>query len=642
MLLIRRTASALITALLLLLALAAVPAQASGEEPAGGAAIGEIVIATAGAMTLTGLLLGLGWAHRTGRTQLLARAAAASERRWGIPGWAALPSVVSALSLIVALLGMYWDISLHIDDGRDAGPLANPAHYLILAGLFGVFISGFLAIVLPSGRTGPSAVRISRDWHAPLGGVMLLACGAFSLAGFPLDDMWHRLFGQDVTLWGPTHLMLIGGAALTLIGRAVLMVEGVRARRATAGSEPVAQPRLLRLQHALLAGGFLIGLSTFQAEFDFGVAQFRFLFQPVLIALAGATALVTVRIWAGRGSAFLAVGLFLALRGFVAFTVGPVLGETTPHFPLYLAEAALVELVALRVSTDRPLAFGAVCGAVIGTVGLAVEWGWSHVWMPLPWPSALLPEAALLGLAAALAGGLIGGFIGAALSADERPLHRPRVRPAIPAVATLVVAAIVGYGLVTAPEAGVTARVSLADARSGPDRAVDATVTVDPPSAARDAEWLTATAWQGGGFVVDRLERVRDGVYRTTTPIPVNSDWKAMIRLHRGRSLLALPVYLPEDRAIPAAGVPADATFTRPFASDKKILQREAKDAAPWLALVGYSVVLAIALAVIALLGWGLSRMAATAHGARRSGERPPAPTAGAPRSARPPAPARA
>ena len=41
---------------------------------------------------------------------------------------------------------MYWDISLHIDNGRDAGPLANPAHYLILAGLFGIFTAGFLAI----------------------------------------------------------------------------------------------------------------------------------------------------------------------------------------------------------------------------------------------------------------------------------------------------------------------------------------------------------------------------------------------------------------------------------------------------------------------------------------------------------------
>ena len=126
---------------------------------------------------------------------------------------------------------MYWDISLHIDDGRDAGPLANPAHYLILFGLFGIFAAGFLAIVLPEGRPSRAAVRISGDWYAPLGGIAMMASSAFALIGFPLDDVWHRIFGQDVTLWGPTHLMLIGGAGLTLIGSCILIVEGRRARR---------------------------------------------------------------------------------------------------------------------------------------------------------------------------------------------------------------------------------------------------------------------------------------------------------------------------------------------------------------------------------------------------------------------------
>ena len=58
----------------------------------------------------------------------------------------------------------------------------------------------------------PDGDPAHRDWYAPLGGVLIAAAGGFALIGFPLDDVWHRLFGQDVTLWGPTHLMLIGGA----------------------------------------------------------------------------------------------------------------------------------------------------------------------------------------------------------------------------------------------------------------------------------------------------------------------------------------------------------------------------------------------------------------------------------------------
>src|SRR3954452_17367107 len=156
-----------------------------------------------------------------------------SEPASGLPGWAALPAGLAGGSLLVALLGMYWDISLHIDQGRDPGPLANPAHYLILVGLYGVFAAGCLPLALPEEKPGPAAIRITRDWYVPVGGVLTAGCGGFALLGFPLDDMWHRLFGQDVTLWGPTHLMLFGGAGLTLIGQAILLAEGLRFRGVT-------------------------------------------------------------------------------------------------------------------------------------------------------------------------------------------------------------------------------------------------------------------------------------------------------------------------------------------------------------------------------------------------------------------------
>ncbi len=247
---------------------------AQGTEPAGGAATGEIMIATGAAMVVTIALLVLGMGHRSGKVGLLDFAGGIGTRITGLPGWVAFPSGLATVSLVTAVIGMYWDIALHIGVGRDEGPLANPAHYFILAGLFGIFAAGFFAIVMPKDKPGPTAIRIGKDWDAPLGGVLICACGAFSLIGFPLDDVWHRLFGQDVTLWGPTHLMLIGGAAMTLVGIAVLLVEGAR----NVGARSL--PLILTVP---LCGGLLLGLATFQAEFDFGVPQFRFVFQPILI-----------------------------------------------------------------------------------------------------------------------------------------------------------------------------------------------------------------------------------------------------------------------------------------------------------------------------------------------------------------------
>ncbi|MBC6462472.1 hypothetical protein HKK72_32125, partial [Actinomadura sp. HBU206391] len=248
---------------------AATAGLSAAQEPAGGASLDQVLIGSGAATLLTAGLLVLGFGHRSGRIPALARLAGWSQHGLGrgLPGWAALPSVLSLVSLVTALLGMYWDISLHISRGRDEGPLANIAHYPILIGLFGIFTAGVLAVVLPKGeRPGTAAVRITRDWHAPVGGVLLAGAGFYALLGFPLDDIWHRIFGQDVTLWGPTHLMLIGGAGLSLVALMVLEREGRHSRGDRAGT-PV-RPWARTGRRAAISGGLLIGLSVFQAEYD--------------------------------------------------------------------------------------------------------------------------------------------------------------------------------------------------------------------------------------------------------------------------------------------------------------------------------------------------------------------------------------
>ncbi len=198
---------------------------ASSTPPAGGAATSDVIYATAGAMVVSVLLLGPILLYKLGRFPALGRLADVAERVTKLPGWAALPGTFLAVTLLIAVFGMYWDISLHIDQGRDPGPLANPAHYFILAGLFGVLLAGVLGIALPK-RPTRTSFEIAPGWYAPIGAQMIAICGASSLAAFPLDDIWHRIFGQDVTLWGPTHLMLIGGASLSVLGAWALHAEG--------------------------------------------------------------------------------------------------------------------------------------------------------------------------------------------------------------------------------------------------------------------------------------------------------------------------------------------------------------------------------------------------------------------------------
>ncbi|WP_245666958.1 hypothetical protein [Actinomadura latina] len=576
-------------------------------KPAGGAALDQILIASTGAAALTAVLLVFGWGHRTGRITALSRLAALAQRGAGrgVPGWAALPLQVAMVSLLIALLGMYWDISLHISHGRDEGPLANIAHYPILIGLFGIFTAGVLAVVLPKGeRPGAASVRITRDWHAPAGGVLLAGAGFYALLGFPLDDVWHRIFGQDVTLWGPTHLMLIGGAGLSLVAMMILEREGRRA--SPAADQPPGWIRYAR--RCMLGGGLLIGLSVFQAEYDFGVPQFRLVHQPLLIALAAGCALVAVRLWAGRGAALLAVAFYMLVRGGVSVAVAGVIGELWAAVPLYFAEALCVEIAALALAR-RPLATGAVSGLLIGTAGFGAEYAYGQAAFRLPWTPDILAE----GMAMAVAGGVAGGLCGALLAeglAGRTP--RPAVARGIFAGAILAVSAAVANGLIIDVPAGRTATVTLTDVRGdAAHRTARARIEFSPAGAVDGPAWVTVTGWQGKGLHVDHLVRERQGVYRTSEPMPLHGSWKTLIRVHDGRTLAGVPVYMPADPAIGARELPAPARFTRDVQSERSVLQRELKTDVPgWLWAVCSAVVLACTLALVIALGWGVARIA--------------------------------
>jgi hypothetical protein len=156
---------------------------------------------------------------------------------------------------------------------------------------------------------------------------------------------------------------------------------------------------------------------------------------------------------------------------------------------------------------------------------------------------------------------------------------------------------------------GSRATVSLREVTPPPERTVAATVRLDPPDTADDAEWFNATAWQGRGSVVGELRKVAPGVYRTTKAIPVYDNWKSTLRLQKGAKVASVPVFMPADDAIPVEEIPARPRFTRRFVLDKENLQREQKEGVSSALVVGaYLLVLAIGLGLAAALAWGLSR----------------------------------
>jgi hypothetical protein len=580
------------------------------EPSARGAGLNQVIGLSIAAMVITLLMLWVGYAHRTHRITWLARIADKLGQIFHRPSWVALPVLVYTTSIICALFGFIWDVSWHIGNGRDPGPLANPAHYFIIIGLFGIFLGGMTAIVLPFDRPGPAAVRITRNWHAPVGGVLMAGCGLYAMTGFPLDDIWHRIFGQDVTLWGPTHLMMIGGACFSLF--AVLMLE--REGEAKEGDD-VHHGVFITFLRYLSFGGMFIGLSVYQIEYDFGVEQFRLVLQPMMIAFAAAVAAIAARITMGRGAAMISALFAIALRGGVALIVGPILGAPINWFPLYLGPAVVVELLALTPLLKRPLVFGAIAGLGVGTAGLWLESLWIGTVYHYPWPVSMWGEALAMAVPVAVLAGLCGALFGMVLTGQRLP-SRP-IGISIVVVTVLAVGGAVANGLHIVVPQQDSATITLTDLPSAAgQRMVSADVQLTRPDmVGTQPDWVTILSWQGRmenqrGLVIDRLERVGLGHYRSTQPVPVWGSWKTLLRVQDGYTMTGVPIYEPADDAIPAPEVPALSSIQRPFVQEVTILQRERDQNAPaWLFTAGSILVLIFTLMVIAGLTWGAGRL---------------------------------
>jgi hypothetical protein len=407
-----------------------------------------------------------------------------------------------------------------------------------------------------------------------------------------------------------------------VIGLVILYREGVLAARERVGTAheivplvrvPAIVDQLIeRLHYATLGGGILAALSIFQGEFDYGIPQYRLVFHPILIAGMAAFALVAVRALAGPGMALLAAGWFIVIRGVITLLVGPVFGESVASFPLYLAEAAIVEVVAVvLVARARPYRFGVVAGGLIGSLGVLAEYGWSHVWFPLEWPVDMLPTAIAYSVPVGVACGIAGAFLYCGL--DRRPALTGS-RGAIGAVvASVLVVGVIFGSLRTTTTPDVRASVTVRDVQGAPQREVVATVRLDPPDAAQDADWFHTINYQGKAPLRLRdLVEIAPGVYRTA-PVKVYGTWKSAVRLHRGDEMSALPIFLPGDTAIPATEIPAPARFERAFVADKKLLQRERKDGVSRALEGGFALlILGICIGLLALLGRGLSHLAAS------------------------------
>jgi hypothetical protein len=486
-----------------------------------------------------------------GRGQLFERIPDALQRLTGIPGWAAAGAGTAMYGLAVAGEGFYSDVAWHIALGRDKELFTAP-HTAIAIGLGMIFVSAAVGIVAATAQGVPTRLRLGA-LRVPWSMLPLAALGGTALAGFPLDEVWHGAYGIDVTMWSPTHMMMILGASFTGLGIWLVLAE--------AGVSP-RDSRWARAAHVLAAALTILGLSASQGEFDFGVPQFQHVFHPLLVTLTAAFALVVIRMVHGRGWVLgIAGGLFL-LQTLVMGETEPV--ATTGGAHLYVASALVVEVVAWLLGTERLLRFALASGVGVGTLGLAGEWAWSQTGRQ-PWRASMLPDAVLLCLVVGVGAAVVGAAFGRAIVAGiaSRGTGSPPHPSPGPAPLRRGAVALGGAAVVLALVLPLPRQVGdvEADIRVEPaeeEGHVTVRATLAPEDAAVDARWFQVLAWQGGGLVVADMEEVGPGEYEAGEPLPVTGRWKAILRLHRGGEMMAAPVRFPADEEIGEGEIPAE------------------------------------------------------------------------------------
>ena len=364
---------------------------------------------------------------------------------------------LALLGCLLQYFGFHWDIVWHVVIGRDSFWL--PPHLMVYFGVALVLASGALPIWSARGR-------------APLGCYVLALAATGELITAPIDDLWHRMFGINNTLWSPPHLafILIGSTiplGLILLlrsdrpidlrnGSTIAPVDGhLRSSGAFASDL-----RLTWDPRSLLADRSLLLLGLFMACLDFTVTEFRLhlpppiwnwefaLFPPIMIGmalLAGLAGVVSTRrvgavtmVCLSFTALAVAVNLMLTLFFTVLIAVvglPPAFHKLLPlqTVPLLLPTAVVADLLLAR--TDRlwpPLRFVAASLA-FAAVFYAVQYPYTTYARPA-WLPALVELSWLrtvaLSLLAAAAGPLLGSWLRRA-SADvsPRPAPEPHLSP---------------------------------------------------------------------------------------------------------------------------------------------------------------------------------------------------------------------
>jgi hypothetical protein len=134
------------------------------------------------------------------------------------------------LGATLFFLGTSWDIQWHSFIGRDRTLI--PPHLVMLGGVTLSGIAALASVLIETlwARRNPliasNSTHFADAFYGSLG-AYIAGFGALDAAvGFPLDSYWHALYGIDVAIWAPFHIMFAVGMATVALGGVYMLISG--------------------------------------------------------------------------------------------------------------------------------------------------------------------------------------------------------------------------------------------------------------------------------------------------------------------------------------------------------------------------------------------------------------------------------
>jgi hypothetical protein len=135
--------------------------------------------------------------------------------------------LTALLGAIIFLEGTSWDIQWHSYIGRDRTLI--PPHIMMLSGVALSGISGLLCVLIESvwarrnTLIAKYSVGFAEIFSGPLGAYLVGFTTLTAAVAFPLDAYWHALYGIDVAIWAPFHVMFAASMGLVALGAAYML-----------------------------------------------------------------------------------------------------------------------------------------------------------------------------------------------------------------------------------------------------------------------------------------------------------------------------------------------------------------------------------------------------------------------------------